>query len=111
MRLNLRDAFSGAPIFSGRWQAIICFWISGELIGDMDIGLVWGFVPDSVAHVGHKHYMMDLFMGLMAVFFLILGVINLDRYGRNCWFAWAPDDAEWGGVTRVEHATRDSSYL
>lgn len=98
--MKLKEAFSGAPLFRGRYAAVFYIWLAGELFGDLDVGVVWLFVPDSVAHVGHKHWALDAFMFTLGCASLLMGVLSLDQYGRNCWFAWAGDDVEWQGLTR-----------
>lgn len=103
--MNLREAKAGAPIYRGRMSAIIWLWLAGVFIGDMDIGLVWPFVPS--AQQGRRdltgstiYWEIDLALLAVSLFCLAMGVFALDRYGRNAWFAWAPDDAEWSGMRR-----------
>lgn len=67
----------------------------------MDLGLVWAFVPDA-AHIGHTHWGIDITMGILSIACLVMGLLSLDQYGRNAWFAWAPDDVEWSGLTRSD---------
>ena len=93
--------WAGAPIFRGRWATLTWLWLSGFLAGDMDWGLVWSFLPDRPTT--HTHWLIDITMGVLSLICLVAGLLSLDQYGRNAWFAWAPDDAEW-----PEGLTRDS---
>ena len=95
------EALSGAPIYRGRWAAIFWIWTAGLLAGDMDLGVVWAFIPEA-AHVGHTHWGIDAAMGAGAIICLLTGLLSLDQYGRNAWFAWAPDNAKWGEIPRSE---------
>lgn len=104
--MNLREARAGAPLYRGRLSAIVWLWLAGVFVGDMDIGLVWPFVPSSQPRrledgIGSALYWeIDLALLAVSLFCLTMGVFALDRYGRNAWFAWAPDDAEWDGMRR-----------
>jgi hypothetical protein len=98
--MNKTELLAGAPIFRGRWTALLFLWISGFLAGDMDLGLVWVFVPDPPTT--HTHWAIDIVMAILSFVFLVLGLICLDQYGRNSWFAWAPDDVKWGNLTRAD---------
>ena len=100
--MNKQEMFSGAPIFRGRWAALTWLWISGFLAGDMDLGLVWAFVPDAERPVPQTHWSIDIALALSSVFCLVMGLISLDQYGRNAWFAWAPDNVTWGDFTRID---------
>lgn len=93
------EMLSGAPIFRGRWAAIFWLWASGFMAGDMDLGLVWNFIPDA-AHVGHTHWGIDAALALGSLTCLVAGLFSIDQYGRNAWFAWAPDDVRWSELTR-----------
>lgn len=109
--MNLREARAGAPLYRGRLSAIVWLWLAGLLMGDTDIGIVWPFVssyPDV-----DIHWEIDIVMLLGSLGCLVMGVLALDRYGRNAWFAWAPDDAEWSGLTRdtVNRAPRLRAWL
>lgn len=96
--MSRREMFAGAPIFRGRWAAIVWLWISGALAGDMDIGFVWLFTAEKPTT--HTHWGIDAVMGLLSAAALIAGIMSLDQYGRNAWLAWAPDDEQWSGLTR-----------
>lgn len=99
--MKINEMTSGAPLFRGRWAAIFWLWVSGAMAGDMDLGLVWLFIPDA-AHIGHTHWSIDALLGIGSIFCLVAGIMCLDQYGRNAWFAWAPDETEWGGFTRSD---------
>jgi hypothetical protein len=86
--MKLQEMRSGAPIFRGRWAAIVWLWWSGELFGETKL-------PNGVSALEWAS------MGIGAVF-LAMGVLSLDQYGRNAWFAWAPDGTEWSGVKRED---------
>lgn len=90
-----REARAGAPIYRGRWSALVWVWWSGELLGETSlfngISLVeWVLTLTSV------------------LVFLPLGIAALDRYGRNAWFDWSPPGTTWHGVKRddVNRETR-----
>lgn len=84
-----REIASGAPLYPGRWAAMIWFYWCGEFQGETQ--LFNGVTALEVT-----------LMATSLLLFLPLGIIALDRYGRQCWFAWAPDDALWNGLERGE---------
>lgn len=96
------EALSGAPIFRGRWAAILWLWASGFCAGDTDFGLVWAFIPDAERPLYGRHWAIDGGLAVASVVFLIAGLISLDQYGRNAWLSWAPDDVRWAGFSRSE---------
>lgn len=84
--MKLKEVKAGAPIFRGRWPAVWWLFWAGEFFGEPSLF--------------NKIEWWELMLVGFAAVFLVLGLINLDRYGRNAWFAWAPDDVEWGGLRR-----------
>ena len=98
--MKTRELFSGAPILPGRWSALICLWIAGFLAGDVDINMVKTLLGVNT-NPDHNWVVnaVQLFIGFG---FLVTGILQLDRYGRNCWFAFAPDDVQWAGLTRAD---------
>lgn len=102
--MKLRETFAGAPIYRGRWAAIIWLWWSGVFIGEMDIGIFWelvGTIERSSDYFVTRHlWAFDAGMLACSVFCLVMGVLSIDRYGRNAWFTWAPDDVHWGDLCR-----------
>jgi len=86
--MKRREVLAGAPIFRGRWAAIWWLFWAGEFFGEPSLF--------------NKIEWWELMLVGFACVFLILGLISLDQYGRNAWFAWAPDDAEWSGLRRTD---------
>ncbi len=81
------EAFAGAPILRGRWAAIWWLWWAGEFWGETSL-----FNGVSI---------VEWVIMAFGALFLVIGVLSLDQYGRNAWFAWAPDDATWSGLPRA----------
>lgn len=94
------DVKAGGPILPGRWSALICLWIAGFLAGDVDVNFVATAIgaPTDETH----NWLVDSIQLLAGFGFLVAGIVNLDRYGRNAWFMWAPDTATWAGLKRED---------
>lgn len=98
--MNRKERWSGAPVYRGRLSAWLWLWFSGFFMGDIDIDVVrilLGGAPKP-----NHNWQLDLV--LMGVSFgcMIAGMFSLNQYGRNAWFAWAPDHARWRGLHRAD---------
>lgn len=90
---------AGAPIYRGRWAAIIWLWLAGYFAGDVDLI----FALDAVRpNLQYRAWVTDAFLLMASIICLFIGVARLDQYGRNAWFTWAPDDVKWSGLKRSD---------
>lgn len=85
------ELFSGAPVLRGRWSAYFWLLLAGYLTGRTQ-PITALLNPDDSLFTPFG----DAVSLVLSVLCIIAGTLALDQYGRNCWFAWAPDDVKWG---------------
>lgn len=80
-----REVIAGAPLYPGRWAAIAWFYWAGEFFGEVSIfnGFTW------------REWTLT---GVGLFVFLPLGIVSLDRYARQAYFAGNPTGV-WNGLT------------
>jgi hypothetical protein len=94
------EILAGAPILRGRWSALAFTWWSGWLFGRVH--------PITDTITGHDLDKWDYFLAPVGLGLLILAMVFLDQYGRNCWFSWAPDDQLWAKKLHRNDVKRES---
>ena len=76
---------AGAPVYPGRWAAIFWFYCVGEFAGEISI----------LNGIAASEWILT---AVALLVFLPLGIISLDRYARQAWFAGNPTGT-WNGLT------------
>jgi hypothetical protein len=87
MMMRRDEWLAGAPIYRGRWAAVAALWWAGYFVGRTN--------PLVDLIIDHTWEPWDFTSDVVGAAALILGIMFIDQYGRNAWFAWAPDDAQW----------------